>query len=242
MIQDLRDHHRVFDTGNDLHSTPAFPAGFDINIASRRLLLVNTRFRRCAQVIAARRSTSVRSCAASGALRLLPGDDAVDDARHPAHDLGPAGEQKAQRKWEAQDPLAYWLFGQNFIDQQRGAFGHATRPATGTEATAFAAEGDQILGVTGLAARPQKPVLKTAAFEVILELPSDIRRQLPALLHQMGSEYRVILVDESCPGPERPGGWWIERSSRSPQLPSRAQPTPIGWGDATDTEDTAKRE
>jgi hypothetical protein len=53
-----------------------------------------------------------------------------------------------------------------------------------------------MLGVTGLAAHPQKPVLETAAFEVILELASDIRRQLPALLHQMGSEYRVILIDD----------------------------------------------
>ncbi len=28
MIQYLPDHHRVCDTGNHLHSTPAFPAGF----------------------------------------------------------------------------------------------------------------------------------------------------------------------------------------------------------------------
>ncbi len=45
------------------------------------------------------------------------GDDAVDDAQHPAHDLRPTGEQEAQWKRETEYPLAHGLFGQDFIDQ-----------------------------------------------------------------------------------------------------------------------------
>lgn len=37
-------------------------------------------------------------------LDQMRGDDAVNDAQHSAHDLRPAGEQKAQSEWEAQDP------------------------------------------------------------------------------------------------------------------------------------------
>jgi hypothetical protein len=34
-------------------------------------------------------------------------DHAVDNARHPAHDLGPAGKQKAQLK-ESSIPIGAW--------------------------------------------------------------------------------------------------------------------------------------
>jgi len=33
VIENPLDHHWVFDAGNHLHSTPAFPAGFDVNVA-----------------------------------------------------------------------------------------------------------------------------------------------------------------------------------------------------------------
>lgn len=50
-------------------------------------------------------------------LDQMRGDDAVNDAQHPAHDLRPAGEQKAQLKGKAEYPLAHGLYGQNLIDQ-----------------------------------------------------------------------------------------------------------------------------
>jgi hypothetical protein len=47
----------------------------------------------------------------------MRGDDAVNDAQHPAHDLRPAGEQETQLVWETQYPLAHGLFGQYFVNQ-----------------------------------------------------------------------------------------------------------------------------
>ena len=110
--------------------------------------------------------------------------------------LIPPGEQVPQLKWKAQHPLAYGLFRQDFIDQQRCAFGHAPCPAAGTEAPSFTAKSDQMVGVTGLAAHPQKPVFETAAFQVVLELAVHVIRQFPALHRQMGSERRVVFFDD----------------------------------------------
>ena len=55
---------------------------------------------------------------------------------------------------------------------------------------------DQMLGVTGLATHPQKPMLETAAFQVVLELAVHVIRQFPALLRQMASEPRVVFFDD----------------------------------------------
>lgn len=102
------------------------------------------------------------------------------------------------RPWkrETQHPLAHGLLRQYLVDQQHRTFGHPTRPATGTKSTALTAEGDQALGVTRLAAHPQKAVFQPAAFEVVLKFSLYIDRQLPALLRQMGRECRVILFDD----------------------------------------------
>lgn len=126
----------------------------------------------------------------------MSGDDAVDDAQHTSHDLGPAGEQEAQLIGEAEHPLAHGLLGQDFIDQQRGAFGHAPRPAAGAKTSSFTAEGDQVLDMAALATYPQKAMFQPPAFEVILELAAHVIRQILALLRQMGNECRVILVDD----------------------------------------------
>jgi hypothetical protein len=32
MIEDLLDHRRIFDAGDDLDSAAAFPAGLDVNV------------------------------------------------------------------------------------------------------------------------------------------------------------------------------------------------------------------
>lgn len=54
---------------------------------------------------------------------------------------------------------------------------------------------NQMLDVAALATYPQEAMFQPSAVEVILELAPDIRRQFPALLRQMGSEYRVMLFD-----------------------------------------------
>jgi hypothetical protein len=86
----------------------------------------------------------------------MRGDDAVNDAQHLDHNLGPTGEQEAQGKWEAQDPLAHGLFGRNFIDQQRCTLGHVPRPAARVKTSTFTAECDKVLGMEGLTLNPQK--------------------------------------------------------------------------------------
>jgi hypothetical protein len=52
--------------------------------------------------------------------------DPVNDSQRTPHQLRAAGEQETQLKWKAQHPLANGLFRQNLIDQQCGAFGHAS--------------------------------------------------------------------------------------------------------------------
>lgn len=159
-------------------------------------MVVDVEVERAAETLDQGDSTRTSRC--MGMPRFLDqvrGNDAVDDPQHLAHDHWPAGEQEAQRKWEAQDPLAHRLLGQNFIDQQRRTFGHASRPATGAEAAAFATEGNQVLDVTRLTAHPQKAMFQPAAFEVILELALHIARQLPVPLRQMGDEGRVVLLN-----------------------------------------------
>jgi len=63
----------------------------------------------------------------------MRGDDSVDDGEHRAHDVGAAGEDKAQGIGNAQHPLAHRLLGKHFVDEQRRALRHAPRPATGAE-------------------------------------------------------------------------------------------------------------
>ena len=111
----------------------------------------------------------------------MRGDAAVDDTEHTGHDLRVAGEQEAQRKRDAQHPLAHRLLGKDLIDQQRGALRHAPRAAARAEAAPLAAEHDQVLGMATVATHPQETMLETTTLEVVLELPLDILRQALAL-------------------------------------------------------------
>ena len=61
----------------------------------------------------------------------------------------------------------------------------------------LAAEGQQVLGMAGLAAHPQKPVLEASALEVSLEFLLHGVRQGPALPGQEFDERRVVLRDDA---------------------------------------------
>jgi hypothetical protein len=50
--------------------------------------------------------------------------------------------------------------------------------------------------MTFAALHAQESVLQPAAFKVILKLALHIARQLPALLSQMGSECRIMLIND----------------------------------------------
>ena len=47
-----------------------------------------------------------------------------------------------------------------------------------------------------VATHPQKPALKTAAFEVCLELTLNIRRQFRAMCRQLGLERGIVFLDK----------------------------------------------
>ena len=61
------------------------------------------------------------------------GDRPVNDAQHLAHGLGVGGKQVAQGKGEADDSLAQWHIGEDFIRQQNGSLRHAAGAAAGAE-------------------------------------------------------------------------------------------------------------
>ena len=121
-------------------------------------------------------------------LDQVRGNHSVDNAQHLPHDRRPAGEQKAQLKGKTQYPLAHGLCGQDFIHQQGRALGHAPRPAARAKPAAPTTEGDEVLGVAGVAAYPQEAVLQPAALEVALEFALHVTRQRPALPSHVGDE------------------------------------------------------
>jgi hypothetical protein len=85
---------------------------------------------------------------------------AVDNSEYVPERLGVGGEQEAQREGQRQHPLAQGPWRQHFVRQERRAFHHPPRAAARAEATPLAAESDQLLGVTVLAAHAQKNVIQ----------------------------------------------------------------------------------
>jgi hypothetical protein len=121
------------------------------------------------------------SAGTPGLLDEMGLDGPVDEAEHPAHDLGPAREQKSELEGKAQHPLAHGQVGQDLVDQQRGAFDHPAGAAAGAKAPPFAAEGDQPLSAAILAPHPQEAVLQNPALEEIVEFALHVCRQRAAL-------------------------------------------------------------
>lgn len=137
----------------------------------------------------------------------------------------------------------------------RGTVCHAPCATRGTKATAFAAEGNELLVVTNIATHAQEPMVQAAALQVVVELTNHIVRQLSALGGQQGLEVRPMTgAGYSC-GLDTEGStycWGLGfpvdgngpehlRLSRGP-LPHGARPVPLDMRDsrwsAFDTGDT----
>lgn len=116
------------------------------------------------------------------------------DSKLAPSNLRPAREQETQRIWNTQHPLAYRLLGEDLIDQQRRALGHAPSATTRAETSPFATERHQVLGMAGVAAHPQETVLETTALEVVFELLLDIPRQGRTLYRQVGLEGGIVFL------------------------------------------------
>jgi hypothetical protein len=127
---------------------------------------------------------------------LEGGDCAVGDLERHAHCLRIAREQITKRKRYAEHPLAHRYLWQHLVDQERRTFGHAPRAAARTEAAPFAAEGDEFLGMTSIAADAQKPMLQPPTLQAILELTLYVPRQIATRGTQRLEKYRIMTLDE----------------------------------------------
>jgi|GEM_PF-1761727 hypothetical protein len=70
--EDLLDHHRIVNAGDDPHRPAAFPAGLDVDIEHPLETSPPGAYFWCAQLIDTRRSAGVCSWPASVALGLFP--------------------------------------------------------------------------------------------------------------------------------------------------------------------------
>jgi hypothetical protein len=123
-------------------------------------------------------------------------DRAVHDPQCLTHRGRIAGEQEAQRKGNTQHPLTHRHRGQHLIDQQRRTLHHAPGAATGTEAAALAAEGDQFLGAAFGTAHPQEPVFQSATLQIFFKFPPYKLRQSAPLRHDLRKKIRVVVIDD----------------------------------------------
>jgi hypothetical protein len=73
------------------------------------------------------------------------------------------------------------LLWQYVIDQQGGAFRHASCPTTGAKSSAFAAKGDQTVLVARGTLDPDEPVLQSTAFQKVVKFLFYMKWQWSAL-------------------------------------------------------------
>lgn len=78
---------------------------------------------------------------------------------------------------------------------------HAAPPAAGAEASAFAAEGDEVLKVTGLTLSPQEPMGQDPTAEILFELFYDeVWEGASCILLDLFFERKPVVLDEPIEG------------------------------------------
>lgn len=126
---------RELGAGRCLHPTEAQRAirTLDIDPVEEQHVEVQVQIQRAAETLDQGDRAGLRRLPREARLLDQVRSDApVDDAEHPAHDLGAAREQEAQRIRDTQHPLTHRLRGKHLVDQQCGVFGHA--PGTAARA------------------------------------------------------------------------------------------------------------
>jgi len=106
----------------------------------------------------------------------MGGNSAVDNAQYLTHDGGLTGEQKTQWEREAEDPLAHGLKRQDFVYQQGSTVRHSSRPTARAKTAPLAAKSDQFFIMARLALDPEKAILKSPAFQILIEFFCDVGR------------------------------------------------------------------
>ena len=122
-------------------------------------------------------------------------DRAIHHAQHPRERARVGRQQKPQRVWQRQHPLAQWPLRQYLIGQQRGRLGHASGSAGGAEAAPLAAECHEPLGVALLAAHAQEAFLQPPALQVSLELLLNVLWQRSANLGAQLMKCGIVPLD-----------------------------------------------
>ena len=92
-----------------------------------------------------------------------------------------SGRSPEASQWKAQDPLARRRVGDHRIDEMGSTCGHAPASAGGTEAAAFAAEGDETVGTASIASKSGEAVGEHTALEKAAELGLDEARHTSAI-------------------------------------------------------------
>ena len=77
-------------------------------------------------------------------------------------------KKTAQRKGEADDPLAKRHIGKHFICQQGCGLGHPAGATARAESALFAGKGNEALEMAVVTAHPQETVFETAALNSVL--------------------------------------------------------------------------
>jgi hypothetical protein len=109
----------------------------------------------------------------SGATLVEGEDRPQEDAARDGREVRISGEQETKGKGEGQNPLPHGNFGQDPIDQLRGALRHPTAAARGTEPASLAGEGDERVLPTGSAAHAGEAVGQDSAGQVPAQFSLD---------------------------------------------------------------------
>lgn len=101
---------------------------------------------------------------------------------------------------KADDPLAQWHIGKDFIGKQGCRFGHTAGATAGAKPPLLAGKArgrpGQALKVAVIAAHAQEAVFEATALEVGLEFSVNMVGQGFALLGQLVDQRRVVRFDE----------------------------------------------
>jgi len=169
-----------------------------INTVENEHVEVHVEVQSATEALDQRHGTRLRALAReTGLVDQMHGETPMDDAEHLAHDRRLVGEEEPKRPWHAQHPLAHRLLGEDLVDEERGALGHAPRAAARAEAAALAAEGDEVLGAAAVTGDAKEAVLESSAGEEVLELARDMPWQGRSLRREMHLKDGIVLLDEA---------------------------------------------
>ena len=121
----------------------------------------------------------------------------MSDLKGFCHDLWANRKAESYLEGKADNPLSDVFHRQDGVDKLGCGLAHASGAAAGAEASSFAAEGDKVFEVAGLALGPQKAMGQDPALQVILELiDHEIWQGVACVLLNLGQEGEPVVLDD----------------------------------------------